>query len=606
MAVGSWPLAEELFARGADGFVDELRAVHFAERLGTFAPKWYADRRPFARAALLDYLARPFNCYRHEPLVKRLFKLAEAAGDDAVMGAFLVAFDRTLRRKRATRRRYKSEQFSTRAAAETAVRGWLADGFTNANISEYSGRVYAYAIKTEDAVVLPPGTTMPRPPENQAKKDQKLAEWQRAHFQRLFLFSVPTRRYLRRRAWRYFRKLGKSDPARYVTAMAATLPAYTDADADTDIHLLDNWGLTHALFHHCPALVSAPRGWTFAEGKTVADLAPAPAFEGAWVADPDAVFAVLLAANARAVRQWAVAMLRAHHPAWLAAKPVSTLLKLADHPDPDLSKLGFDLLELAPDLSDVPVAEWLARLDGDDLEKLTRLGDLLARRLDPARVSAADALRLAAYPSRPVAALGFAILRQKAFAEPDAADLLPLVQAGNAAVRPDISRWLRATLAGFGPARPEWLIEFLDSKHADVRAAGWAWLADTPFRDDPAVWHKLIESPYEDVRLKLVADLETRIIVADPDRVHWLWATVLTNVARGGRQKPGVVAQIVRRLSEHTRETDRLLPLLAIAVRSLRGPEFRAGLAGLVTLAEAKPELRPEIAARFPELVMSG
>src|SRR5437773_407434 len=107
MAAGSWSLAEELFARGDAGFVDELRRVHFADRLGAFAAQWLADRRPFARAALFDYLSRPLNCYRHEPLVKRLFKLAEKAGDDEVMGAFLAAFDRCLRRVRKTITRYK-------------------------------------------------------------------------------------------------------------------------------------------------------------------------------------------------------------------------------------------------------------------------------------------------------------------------------------------------------------------------------------------------------------------------------------------------------------------------------------------------------------------
>jgi hypothetical protein len=41
---------------------------------------------------------------------------------------------------------------------------------------------------------------------------------------------------------------------------------------------------------------------------------------------------------------------------------------------------------------------------------------------------------------------------------------------------------------------------------------------------------------------------------------------------------------------------------LAVAVRSLRGPEFRAGLAGVVGLAETKAELVPAIRRQFPEL----
>jgi hypothetical protein len=604
MAAGSWSLAEELFAREDRGFVDELRRVHFADRLGDFAARWVADRRPFARQALLDYLSRPLNCYRHEPLVKRLFKLAEKSGDDELMGAFLVAFDRTVRRVRKTVNRYKHETFTSQTAAEAAARTWEAEGYENASITNWPpGRYYANAWKKEPVVVMPGNTVMPRPREKDWKKNQPVPDAERARLERRhLLFSLPTRRYLRRRAWRYFRVIGKSDPARYVRAAVGFLTRYTDADVGSDIHLLDSWGLVHALFHHSPALVSPAKGWAFAEGKSLADLAPAPYLEPTWATYPETVFAVLLGANCRAVRQWAVWMLRRHHEGWLASQPVVALLKLADHPDPDLSALGFDLLEKAPDLASVPVDEWLARLDGGDLDKLQRLSDLLVRRLDPARVAAGDAIRLAGHRSKPVAELGLAQLKQKTFAEADAAALLPLTQADSEAVRPALTRWLRDTLSGFGAVRPEWVLEFLDSKHADVRAAGWEWLNSSPLRDDPAVWHRLAESPYDDVRGPLVTALDQRTAAADPDTVRLLWATVLLNVARGGRHKPGVVGRVVARLAAHPDEAGRLVPLLAVAVRSLRKTEFRAGLTGVVWLTENKPELVPAIRERFPEL----
>jgi hypothetical protein len=617
MAAGSWSLAEEMFARGDPAFVDELRRVHFASRLGDFAARWTADPRPFARAVLFDYLSRPLNCYRHEPLVKRLFKLAERAGDDELMGVFLVAFDRMLRRVRKTVTRHKHGSFANRATAEAAVKAWAAEGFENARVGAWSGQTYAFASKRESVVVVPGSTVMPRPDKQQLRKARNpltgedvyvepkrpVTDAEREWFEKKFrLFSLPTRRYLRRRAWRYFRLLGKNDPARYLRAAAAFLPRYTDADTDSDIHLLDNWGLVHALFRDSPALVRPARGWEFADGRSIADLAPAPYQETAWAADASAVFSVLLSAKCRTVRQWAVWMLRKHHEGWLAAQPVATLLKLADHPEPELSALGFDLLEKVPDLSGVPIEEWLARLDGDNLEKLQRLSDLLARRLDPARVATADALRLAGHRSKPVAELGLSLLKRRTWSADDVAALLSLVQAENEIVRPELIAWLRGTLDSLGPVRAEWLLEFFDSKHADVRAAGWAWLKDSPLRDDPAVWHRLIESPYDDIRGPLVAELVKRAGGADPDLIRMLWATVLLNVARGGRHKPGVVAQIVARLAEHPAERDQLLPLLAVAVRSLRGPEFRAGLAGVVRLAETSAELVPAIRQRFPEL----
>src|SRR4051812_1772937 len=102
MTGGDWLLLQELLERGDPGFVDRLRSVIDADALGQFAERWYANPSPNARRLLLGYLERPFNAYRHEAPIKRLFKRAEAAGDDAVMARFLVAFDRSIRRVQRT------------------------------------------------------------------------------------------------------------------------------------------------------------------------------------------------------------------------------------------------------------------------------------------------------------------------------------------------------------------------------------------------------------------------------------------------------------------------------------------------------------------------
>lgn len=211
MPAGSWSLAEELFARGDAGFVDELRRVHVASRLGDFAARWLADTRPFARTALLDYLSQPLNCYRHEPLVKRLFKLAERAGDDELMGAFLAALDRTVRRERRTRTRHKHGTFASQAAAQAAVQSWTAEGYENASVNSWGGRTYAYAWKQESVVIVPGNTVMPRPEQGQRPgrnprtgeriyidPKRPVTDADRERFQKKFrLFSLPTRRYLR-------------------------------------------------------------------------------------------------------------------------------------------------------------------------------------------------------------------------------------------------------------------------------------------------------------------------------------------------------------------------------------------------------------------------
>src|SRR5262245_27103134 len=98
MASGDWLVIEELLERGDPAFVDSLRACEDGQRLAAFAAGWHSYRRPAARRFLLEYLLRPLNAFHHEGLVKRLFKIAEKAGDDEALAHFLVLFDRSIRR----------------------------------------------------------------------------------------------------------------------------------------------------------------------------------------------------------------------------------------------------------------------------------------------------------------------------------------------------------------------------------------------------------------------------------------------------------------------------------------------------------------------------
>jgi hypothetical protein len=191
--------------------------------------------------------------------------------------------------------------------------------------------------------------------------------------------------------------------------------------------------------------------------------------------------------------------------------------------------------------------------------------------------------------------------------------LLLLTEAQAEPLRPELVRWARGVLGTSSHFRPDWVLEYLDSRHADVREEGWQWLeADERVGENVEVWRKLLESPYDDGRLQLVATLEKRASAAAPGRlesarldnelVRFVWASVLLNVGRGGRAKPVVVGQLVRRLERRPDEARMLLPILAVALRSVRGPEWRAGLAGVVALAEHNPDLRPLVAEVFPEL----
>ncbi len=275
----SWALVEELLQRGDPAFVEELRRLTDADRLGTFAARWYADTRPAARRLLFDYLDRPLNAFRHDALVKRLFKLAERAEDDEVMARFLVFFDRSVRRVVRKVRRYD---------------------------------VARNNFSIEEVLAVPQGSAMWRPHER-LLGPYPIDEATRTRWEKGRLFSTATRRYLRRRAWRYFRLLGKRRPERYVPALAAALKCYRDEDVADGLALLDNWGLVHALFHHCPALSARPRGWVPAPGRSLRELAPAPIYEPLWLAAPRALLDLVREARCRPVRQWALHLVRHNH-----------------------------------------------------------------------------------------------------------------------------------------------------------------------------------------------------------------------------------------------------------------------------------------------------
>jgi hypothetical protein len=222
------------------------------------------------------------NAPRHEPLVKKLFKMAEEARDDAVMARFLVALDRSIRRAQRQKRHRQARWVDTRAEAEKLGALWETQGYDFTNIAESYGRhragrfyVFGMTTWTEPFLTTPAGTTMPK---DDGRFSRKAGRFR--------LFSVLTRHYLRRRAWRYFRRLGKTNPGRYVAAISSALFLYQDVDVATGLALIDNWGLVHALFHHSPVLDAWPRGWRPAEGRSLAELEPAPIYSHLWQSEP--------------------------------------------------------------------------------------------------------------------------------------------------------------------------------------------------------------------------------------------------------------------------------------------------------------------------------
>jgi hypothetical protein len=603
---------EELLERGDPAFVDELRAFDDADRLATFAAKWYADRNPSARRLLLEYLDRPLNAGRHEPLVKRLFKRAEAAADDVVMARFLVLFDRSVRRRRRQRYRVTYETLDNYAAAQALIRSWADEGAEYTNLSEGRGRYFASARWSIESVRVPGGTTMPR------ARLQELPESVRRRLEGRQLFSVHTRNYLRRRTWRYFRMLGTQHPERYVLAVVQALKRYQDSDVADGLALLDNWGLVHILFHKSPVLVAKTSGWILAPGRRLAELVPAPIYEDLWLQTPLALIELVRDSRCRTVRQWALHFLRRDGGRALARLPVEELFALVGHQDAEVATLAVEILRGAPALGALSLERWLTLLDSANASVLDMVCELMVKHLHAGQVSLDQAVQLASRRPLPISRLGLAWLRTKTpVTLADCRSLLSLTEAQAEASRGEIMRWVRQVLSASPHFQPDWVLELLDCRHADVRGEGWLWFQEEPrARENVELWQRLLESPYDDVRLKLVAELERRATgrdhglrehgPLDATMVRLLWASVLLNIQRGNRAKPLVVGQIVRRLRQRPDDAAVLLPILSVALRSIRGPEWRAGLAGVVQLVEGNPKLEPLVRAAFPELSWTG
>src|SRR5262249_31362818 len=154
----------------------------------------------------------------------------------------------------------ETKKFPNRQAAQAQLEQWRQEG-VQTNIYEWGNQVHVYKYWTEDAIVVPGGTTVWRPRGNQIHGIHPIDDRERKRLERSWLFTPSTRKYLRRRAWRYFRKLGKFHPERYVPAVSAALKLYEDEDVATGLALIDNWGLMHILFHHSPAVKSERPGW---------------------------------------------------------------------------------------------------------------------------------------------------------------------------------------------------------------------------------------------------------------------------------------------------------------------------------------------------------
>ena len=584
MPTASTLLAEELFASGGEGFLAALyevqvprgtqqvkgwggkpytiptrfeRAAQKSHPLGALAKRWLEDPRPWARQALRAYIADGCDRAGHRTLVKRLYKGAEERRDHELVGLFLVAFDRMCRVRTRTRKVY---DWSTRQVVE---------------------RVQIEVVK-------------PRSPDS-------------CHF------SQRTRVYLHRRAARYVRGLASTEPAVFRRVVLDVLARYEDGDFPAGQALLRMRGLLSLLFAQSDVVRRRSRHVGVVGGRTLADLVPAPLAPEAWAGAGPELLEALLVARSLFVRRHLARWLERDFAADLRALDVSRVQRLLASPHPDVQLFGAKLLESAEGAENLLLEEWLSLLATDNAEVLLLVVPRMSAVVTPARASLAQCVGLARHTAHAPAMLGIEWAETKTLTTKDELEAaLPILDASVAEVRPRALAWLGPTLLSEDVGLDAHLREILDSRHADVRARGFALLSETPrFRDSIVLWAALAESPHTDARAFLLSLLAKRrrafeqTQLSDKSLQH-LWATTILDVNRGSRAKQRALTQLGERLEAQPQQADVLLPLLSFALRSVRETERRGALSALVRSAVRQPEVRAAIARHAPDIHIPG
>ena len=554
-------LLDEYFGQGDERFLQELLACPAEQKFKTFSAKWYRDERSFAREMLYKYIEDGCDRPHHRLLVKRLFKLAEAAKDGELMGRFLVSFDRLNKRRLEARIEYVGGKEKTVKKLAQVKHPQIKEQFLT-------------------------------------KKESKQA----------LRFSRRTRLYLQRRAWRYFRFLGFREPETYWREIKKVLLRYRDEHLVTPAQLLDSWGLLHALYHKSSVLERAPRGVVLRQKRALAELSPAPFCPAAWQGKFPELFELLLACPGRTVRSFLRALLQRDYQADLNELSILQIKRLLLSHHEDTQALGSALLRDTKGLGLLSVDDWLSLLQIPNASIAPVMAELAEQHLKAKALTLRQCLALAKAKTANVARLGLSWCLEKPATNEE--DLLLLLQLGNAevpSVREEAVSHLLGELASAPAARSEHLRELIDSKHQDTRAQALSMMQnDTRFRDSLALWGALSESPYEDVRGHLLAHLKSREATFAPETLHAVWASALLAITKGSRTKQTVLKQLAERLAQKPSEARELCGLLSVALRSVRPPERRGALAALAKAAWQKPSLRQVIEQALPELTLFG
>ena len=574
-------MLEECFAAADDRFLDEWVKFHSPAILVPLMKRWLADDRPWARRQLTAYLNRDLNFSGHEVFVKRVYRHFEAARDHVMLGHFMVAFDRMVRRSRVPR-------FTWNPVTKSSLRHECLFAKPNRTVVDQTGRSMETGTgKWKRSIPLP---DILNKPGNR-------------------LFRHKTRNHLRRSVWRYFRWLSYREPQEYIRAIAEALLHYRDTDFLAGENIIDNWSLMHACYFHNSAVEFTEAHTNLAKGKSLSSLEAAPYRPELWkLAEAvEPLMKIVEHAESSLARIWAIELLQRDHLPALQQTTVTTLIPLFRHTDLRVQEFAREVFQQSQTLSTLPISVWLMLCELAGFENLSLICEAMKMHVNATRLDNGQILQLATARSTPVATLGFQMLQQRHTERPlSAPELQTLSRAACESIAGPAAQWALLQLNNDRLYSTETVLEFFDSLSAPIRSAAMDWLERPSSRgyDDPVLWSRITETPFDDVRLRLVQCLHqrTQLPGTESGSLTQVWCSVLLGVHRGGRTKAKAMTQIQSALVAQPTHADTLLPVLAVAVRSLRAPERRSALSALASIMVRQPQLHSAIQLHLPEL----
>ncbi len=573
-------MLEECFVAADDRFLVEWLRFSHPGFLARFLERWLTDPRPWARQQLIRYLQSDLNFPGHEVVVKRLCRHLCAVGDHELLAHVMVAFDRIVRRRRLIRSSWNSQH-------REVIREEQLFAKPNKTIQNETGRTMESGIGRFKRIV-------PLPDRINTKENR--------------LFSHRTRNHLRRKVWRYFRWLSYRDADAYTSAMTTAILQYRDADFAAGENIIDNWSLMHVCYFYSDKLIFSAAHTNLTSGSSLADLTAAPWQPKLWQR-PDAMallIRIVTDANSALSRVWAIELLQRDHRAATLSMDIQLLLRLLSHSDSRVQQFASMVFTQHQSLASLPVTTWLELLSQCDHVLLPMICRAMKNHVSAARLDTPELMQLASSEPVPVAEFGFNLLKTRHSEQPlTVADLVSMSHVRCEALAGEITTWVLTELDS-ELYQTDGVIEFFDALSPAIRSASMDWLEmpDSRGHNDPALWARLIETPFDDTRLRLVDCLHRRTSLpgTETDALAPIWCAVVLGVHRGGRTKCKAIAQMQTAIVQQPARADELLPVLVVAARSLRAPERRSALAAVAAIVAQNGQLQARIQRLLPEL----